>query len=258
MLARRTILKTVALGSVAGLPLARILADPDLARAAADSLETVSITDELGQQVTAALAVPDRTPAGAVLVIHEWWGLNDQIKAFTGELAKQGFVGLAIDIMQQQVTAMPDQARAQMQAVVPQQANATLGSWIDWLRRDQRVNGKVATLGFCFGGGWSLNASLVRPVDATIIYYGNVAKKAAQLAALQGPVLGHFGTLDNFINKKMVSGFETEMAAANKSFETFWYEANHAFANPTGGAYDAEDAQQALARSLAFLRQHIA
>ena len=66
MLARRTLLKSVALGSVAGLPLARILADPELARAAADDLETVTITDELSQQVSAALALPDQTPAGAV------------------------------------------------------------------------------------------------------------------------------------------------------------------------------------------------
>ncbi len=258
MFARRTVLKSVAMSSVAGLPLARILADPKLARAAADELETVSITDGLGQQVTAALAVPSQTPAGAVLVVHEWWGLNDQIKAFTGELAKQGFLGLAVDIMKEQVATTPDQASKQMQAVVPAQADATLGSWIDWLRQDARGNGKVATLGFCFGGGWSLNASLIRPVDATVIYYGNVAKKAADLATLQSPVQGHFGTLDRFINEDMVTGFEAEMTAAGKPFETHWYEANHAFANPTGGAYDADDAQLALSRSLDFLRQHIA
>ena len=160
--------------------------------------------------------------------------------------------------MGEKVATTSDQARAQMQAVVPKQANATLGSWIDWLRQDSRVNGKVTTLGFCFGGGWSLNASLIRPVDATVIYYGNVAKKASDLAQLRSPVMGHFGTLDRFINQDMVSGFEAAMTAAGKPFETHWYEANHAFANPTGGAYDAEDASQALTRSLDFLRQHIA
>lgn len=160
--------------------------------------------------------------------------------------------------MQGQVATTSDQARAQTQAVMPEQANATLGAWIDWLRGDSRVNGKVATMGFCFGGGWSLNASLIRPIDATVIYYGNVAKKASDLANLQGPVLGHFGTLDRFINKDMVAGFEAAMTAAGKSFETNWYEANHAFANPTGRAYDSDDTQLALTRSLDFLRQHIA
>ena len=75
-----------------------------------------------------------------------------------------------------------------MQQVKPAEATDTLSSWISWLKNHQRGNGKVATIGWCFGGGWSLNASLASPVDATVIYYGNVAKKAAQLDALKGPV----------------------------------------------------------------------
>ena len=116
--------------------------------------------------------------------------------------------------------------------------------------------GKVATIGWCFGGGWSLNASIATPVDATIIYYGQVDQPASRLARLQGPVLGHFATRDQRINRPMVEGFEKAMAEAGKPLTVYWYEADHAFANPTGARYDAEDAKLAWDRTLAFFRAH--
>ena len=141
-----------------------------------------------------------------------------------------------------------------MRALNPQRATDTLVAWVDWLRNHERSNGKVATLGWCFGGGWSLNASLATAVDATVIYYGNVAKSADELANLNSPVLGHFGTLDKNINQEMVSGFEASLKAAGKSdYEFHWYEADHAFANPSGARYDEEDAALAWSRTTAFL-----
>ena len=121
----------------------------------------------------------------------------------------------------------------------------------------QPGDGKLATIGWCFGGGWSLNASLAAPADATVVYYGSVAKTEDQLARLKGPVLGHFATKDQWINEDMVGGFEKAMAAAGKPFETHWYEAEHAFANPSGGRYDETDATLAWQRTLAFLKLHL-
>jgi carboxymethylenebutenolidase len=257
MLARRDLLKGAAAMPAAGLSLATILANPELARAAAGELETVTITNANGNRVSGALALLDRTPPATIAVIHEWWGLNDQIKAFTGELAKLGYAALAVDLMGG-VATTPDEARKLMQAVNPAEATATMAAWVDWLRSHEKGTGKVGTIGFCFGGGWSLNASLARPVDATVIYYGNVAKTAEQLAPLKGPVLGHFATQDQFINKPMVDGFEKAMAAAGKPLDVYWYEANHAFANPSGGRYDAEDAKLAMERSMAFFGKYLA
>ena len=129
---------------------------------------------------------------------------------------------------------------------------------LKWLREQDWCNGKIGTIGWCFGGGWSLNTSLATPVDGTVIYYGNVKKSAAQLASLKSPVLGHFGTLDKSINKEMVSGFEAAMKEAGKTdLAVHWYEANHAFANPTGSRYDEEDAALAWQRTLAFFKQHL-
>lgn len=251
--ARRRFLK-----GLATLPLAAVLADPLLAAAAAARGETVSIDTGHGK-VSGYLALPAAQKAPAVLLIHEWWGLNDQIRSVAQELANEGFVALAADLYGGRVATTADEARALATGVDAGAATDTLTAWIRWLRDNPRTTGKVATIGWCFGGGWSLNASLAAPVDATVIYYGRVDKPASQLAALSGPVRGHFGTLDQGINKAMVDGFEQAMKQAGKAgrLTVHWYEANHAFANPTGSRYDAEDAATAWERTLAFLRRNL-
>ena len=239
------------------LPLAAVLADPKLARAAAGALEKVKLTTAGGRGVTAALAVPETTPAPAVMLIHEWWGLNDQIKAIAAELAGQGFVALAVDLYGGKSGDGPEAAQALMQAVDPEAATDTLVSWLGWLKTHEKATGKVAVIGWCFGGGWALNASIAEPVDATVVYYGRVEKPADQLARLQGPVLGHFATRDEFINEAMVESFEKAMAEAGKPLTVYWYDADHAFANPSGGRYDQADAALAWSRTLSFLRENL-
>lgn len=252
-LARRTIVT-----SIAGLPLATVLADPRLAAIAAESLEAVSINTPGGRAVAAALAVPAKTPAPAVLLIHEWWGLNDQIKTMGAEFAKEGFLALAVDLYDGQVATDPGTAESLMKAVDAGKAGETLGAWVNWLKADSRSSGKVGTIGWCFGGGWSLNGSIASPVDATVIYYGRVDRAVDDLKGLKGPVLGQFAEQDQWINKPMVEAFEANMQQAGKSLEVHWYSANHAFANPTGDNYDKENAQTAWQRTLEFLRKNLA
>ena len=242
---------------LAGLPLAAVLADRRLARAAAASLETVTITTAGGRSVSAALGVPAALPAPAVMLVHEWWGLNDQIKSVAAALADVGYLALAIDLYDGNVTADPAVARELATGVRPAAATDTCASWIVWLRNHESGSGKVGTVGWCFGGRWSLNASLAAPVDATIVYYGNVKRTKEQLASLAGPVLGHFATRDRWINQEMVDGFEAEMAAAGKSAENHWYEADHGFANPTSARYDEEDTALAWTRTLDFFEAHL-
>ncbi len=251
MLARRAVIKGLATG-VAGHLLARILADPTLARAAAADLSTINLTTAGGRSVHAALAEPGRKPAPTVLLVHEWWGLNDQIKAVAADLAAKGYWALAVDLYDGRVTADPTEAHTYMNDVDPRAVRDILASWIDWLRKRDVASDKLGTVGWCFGGGWSLNASLIRSVDATVVYYGDVAKSAAELATLSGPVLGHFATHDGWITRDMVSGFEREMSKAGKALTSYWYDAQHAFANPTAGRYDEEDAALAWTRTLAF------
>ena len=243
---------------LAGLPLAAVLADRRLARAAAAGLEIVTITTAGGRSVAAALAAPAAVPASAVMLVHEWWGLNDQIKSVAAALAEAGYLALAIDLYEGAVTDEPEAARKLVGAVESEAATDTCASWVRWLKAHGAGSGKVGTVGWCFGGGWSLNASLAAPVDATVVYYGNVKKGRETLAALAGPVLGHFATRDKWINRDMVDGFEGEMAAAGKQVESHWYEADHAFANPTSARYDADDAALAWQRTLAFFQARLA
>jgi carboxymethylenebutenolidase len=253
-----TISRRAALGAAAtSLTLAGILRDPLLARAAAATLETVKIKTGDGRTVSAALARPAAARAPSGLLIHEWWGLNDQIKAFAKDLADKGYLTLAVDLMGAPATSDPAEAEKIMKAVKPEEAGAMLKAWIPWLAGHAGSTGKVATMGFCFGGGWSLNASLLAPVDATIIYYGKVDKTADELKLLKGPVLGHFAKKDTYINQAMIEGFQAAMTVAGKSATIYWYDAEHGFANPTTARYDADDATLANSRSLAFLKAHI-
>src|SRR5262245_42780551 len=130
-LARRTIVT-----SIAGLPLAAILADPRLAAMAADTLETVNVTTPGGRKVSAALAVPAKVPAPAVLLVHEWWGLNDQMKTMAAEFAKEGFLALAVDLYDGKVASDSDTAQNLMNAVDPAKATDTLNAWAAWLKND--------------------------------------------------------------------------------------------------------------------------
>lgn len=239
---------------LAGLSLATLLADPAKVARAAASLQTVTTTTPSGRSISAALALPDRKPAGAVMLVHEWWGRNDQIRSVASEIANQGYLGLAIDLYGGKVAAKPEEAEPLMKAVVPAEAGETMATWVDWLRAHPDCNGKAASLGWCFGGGMALQAALDRPLDAAIVYYGNVARSSDELKSLRGPVLGQFANADQWINPQMVDGFEAAMKQAGKVLEVHRYDANHAFANPTGENYDAADARQAWDRTAAFLK----
>lgn len=252
MLARRQLLT-----GLAGLPLAVVLANPALARTVAASLPEVSLTTAGGRAVKATFAQTRRASAPTVLLVHEWWGLNDQIKTVAAEFAGLGYHALAIDLYDGQVATTPEDARRYMQGVKADDAVDTLVSWAVWLKASDASNGKLGSVGWCFGGGWSLMCAINAPVDACVVYYGNVARNADQLSALKGPVLGHFATRDGWINRDMVGGFEREMAAAGKQLTAHWYEADHGFANPTSARYDETDAKLAWERTVAFFDRHL-
>src|SRR3546814_20706718 len=137
MLRRRQVLQGVAAAPRAGIPLATLLADPYLASAAAAELNAVSLELPSGRTVKASLATPARTPAPSMVLIHEFWGLNDQIKTMAAAFAKEGYLALAIDLYGGRVEATREAARAQMQAVQPAEAPETLVG-----RSDERRVGK--------------------------------------------------------------------------------------------------------------------
>ena len=251
MTSRRNALKVIG-----GMPLAVATVGPVSASSARP--DNVSVESWMSDApLTGYFLEPDTEPVGAVLLIHEWWGLNEQIRSVVPKFQQAGYLSLAVDLYQNEIAENPDRARELMGNIQPDVAIDTLVTWIDWLREHPKSNGKVGTVGWCFGGGWSLNASIATPVDATVIYYGRCAKGVEEVATLSGPVMGHFATQDQFIDRAMVDGFEKSMDAAGKPYQNFWYDADHGFANPTTTRHDAQDSMLAWSRTLDFFDQHL-
>ena len=239
------------------LPLAYVLSDPRLANAQAKAGETISFELDGFEAAKAFYAEAENPKAPTVILIHEWWGLNDQIKAVAIELTAQGYNALAVDLFKGSIATQSAEAIKQIQAMNQSEARATMAAAVDWART--RGNGRVGTIGWCFGGGWSLQTALLSDPEASVVYYGNVDVPESSLVALKTPILGHFGTQDRSINPEMVGTFQKRLRAMKRDhlFEARWYTANHGFANPTSSRYDDENTALAWARTLAFLSSHL-
>lgn len=200
-------------------------------------------------------------PLPAVIVIHEWWGLNDNIRAMADRLAGEGYIVLAVDLFGGEVAESPADARLLMQRAIenPDAAISNLEQALAFVEEVAEAPG-IATLGWCFGGGWSLNAALRFPstLDAAVIYYGQVTDDPEKLEALSSPVLGFFGAEDRGIRVDSVRAFETALDTLDKDATIYVYPGvGHAFANPTGRNYDATAAEDAWAKTLDFLNQEL-
>lgn len=198
-------------------------------------------------------------PAGArrgILVIHEWWGLNDHIRSWTDRFAGLGYRAMAVDLYGGKVAATPEEAMGLMKSVDQKEANAKHRAVLDALKAPGR---KLGTIGWCFGGGQSLQASLAAPgsVSATVIYYGRTVTDADRLRTLRAPVLGIFAERDAGIPVEQVKAFEAAMKQAGRDLELHFYDADHAFANPSGNRYDSEAAVAAWKVTRAFLDKHL-
>ena len=200
-------------------------------------------------------------PLPGLIVIHEWWGLNDGVRAMADRLAAEGYVVLAVDLFGGNSTLNPADARAQMLKVVenPEPANENIRQAYQFLV-DSAQSPRIGSLGWCFGGGWSLNSALLFPdeLDAAVIYYGQVTDNEERLAPLNVPILGLFGEDDRGITVESVNGFEQALENLGKDYEIEIYaNAQHAFANPTGNRYNAEVAEIAWVRTLEFLDRYL-
>jgi len=192
----------------------------------------------------------------ALVMIHEWWGLNPHIKGLADDLGSLGYRTYAVDLYNGKLTDNADMATMYMKMDDPAKSMAKLRAAITEAAKN---HGKVATIGWCFGGGWSLKASLAEPekVNATVIYYGALVSDPAELKKLTGPVLGIFGTQDKWITPESVEAFKEGLATAKVENTIKSYDADHAFANPSGARFKEEPAQDAWRTTLEFLAVHL-
>ncbi len=198
-------------------------------------------------------------PLPAILVIHEWWGLNDNVRTMAERLAGEGYIVLAVDLYAGKTADSPGAARELMTTVVenPAVAKENIRSAHEFVTGTAGAPA-VASLGWCFGGGWSLNtaALLGGELDAAVIYYGQVTADDEELQPIEAEILGLFGAEDRGISVESVQAFEAALERLDKPHEIHVYPGvGHAFANPTGNNYDAAAAADAWDRTLAFLAQ---
>ncbi|HEU5060867.1 MAG TPA: dienelactone hydrolase family protein, partial [Kofleriaceae bacterium] len=209
----------------------------------------------------AYLSLPEgaTAPVPGVIVIHEWWGLNDHIMHWADRLAADGHAALAVDLYGGVVATTREDAMATMKKVDDAKARAVLVAAHRFLVEDARVKApRTASIGWCFGGGWSMQAAMALPeLDAAVVYYGHVPTDARAFAGVKARVLGVFGNQDEGIPPRHVDGFAAALTAAGVKHEILRYDAPHAFANPSSPAYHAKEAAAAWEKVRAFLRAEL-
>ena len=189
-----------------------------------------------------------------LFVFHEWWGLNDHIRREADRLFTDlGNVNvIALDLYDGEVATDREGAGKLMQANKPERSTQIIEGALQLAGEEARI----ATIGWCFGGGWSLQGSLIAGQQnvGCNIYYGMPEKDVEKLKTLNGPVLGIFAAEDNWINDDVVDEFEINMRKADKSLGVEIYGAAHAFANPSSPRYNEKAAKDAYQKSLVFLK----
>lgn len=228
------------------------------ALAIADLIKTESVTFKSGDEtVSGYLARPDSPgPHPGLIVIQEWWGLNDWIKEQARKFAEQGFVALAPDLYRGQVATDPMVAHQLMQEIPEEVRLRFLNDAFNYLTARPDVNkDKIGSVGWCMGGGLSIRLAGTEPrLAACVVNYGALPTDPADIAKIKAPVLGNFGAEDRGPSPDTVRAFEKAMKAAGKPVDAKIYEgAGHAFQNPNNKTgYRPEAAADAWKRMVEF------
>ena len=192
-----------------------------------------------------------------VVMVHEWWGLTDNIKDMAKELAKEGYQVLAVDLYKGSVGKTPDEAEKLESSINQQESLSNLKAAILYLENNNAS--RISTLGWSFGGGQALQLSLNEPLDATVIYYGTpLVTDKTQLASINWPVLGIFGDRDMEIPVAKVNEFKSALNELEIKNDIVIYPGvGHAFANPTGQSWSARETKDAWSKTIMFLEKNL-
>ena len=206
---------------------------------------------------------PGKGPFPALIVIHEWWGLNGWVKDQASKLADEGYESLAIDLYRGKVATTPDMAHELMRGVPDDRANRDLKAAFQFLQSQPNVKkDRIGAIGWCMGGGYALDVALDEPtLAADVINYGHLVTDSAEIKKINAPILGLFGGLDQGITPDDVHKFEAAMKQQGKKVDIKVYDdAGHAFENPDNKntpCYRPADAADAWQRTITFLAEYL-
>jgi carboxymethylenebutenolidase len=207
------------------------------------------------------LAEPDGEGPG-VVVLQEWWGVEDHIKSVCDRFASEGFVALAPDLYHGETTEQPDEAQQKMMAMNMDEAEKEMRGAVDYVAAHPKCNGQIGAVGFCLGGGLSVWAATVNPkVGAVSTFYYVMPHGKPDFSQLKAPVLGHFGTSDDFVSVDDAKALEQEIqeGGGGEVEFVFYQGAGHAFFadHDRLGTYHEEHARNAWQRTVDFFKKHL-
>lgn len=210
------------------------------------------------------LATPESGSGPGLIVIQEWWGLTDHIKDVTDRFAAEGFVALAPDLYGGATTHDADEAGQMMEDLPVEQAATDLAGAVSFLEGHGAVTSDtVGAVGYCMGGGFVLVLAAQQGdrIGAAVPWYGVGGYDQVDLSTVTAPVLGHFGSEDDFAPPEQVRDLEEKLEASDAPVVDIRIHegAKHAFFNDEDpfGHYDADLAAQTWADSVAFLHEHV-
>ena len=200
---------------------------------------------------------------GGVLLFHEWWGLNNNIRETAEKLHQATGDGvIAVDLYGGKVATTPQQASSLVQSVREDAALQQIHETVDAVLQGHVLGDsvtKIGTMGYCFGGGYSLETALADDdaVKACVMYYGHPELDLTRLNRLNAPLLGFFGSQDKGITPKLVDKFKTALKEDRKHFHIYSYDTPHAFANPSNPHYNKEATEDSWKKTVAFFRREL-
>lgn len=213
-----------------------------------------------GAPASGELSLPEGADkAPGLVLVQEWWGVNDHIRSLADRFAKEGFVVVAVDLYHGTVTKDFNEAGALMQALDGKQAMDDIAGAVAYLQAHARCNGKVGVTGFCMGGAYAFAATSALPeVGAAVPFYGIPPAERMDFTRMKAPILAHFASRDGWAKPERAQEIVAAINAAGGSAAVEIYEADHAFVNDTRPeVYVADAAKLAWDRSVKFLHQHL-
>jgi carboxymethylenebutenolidase len=209
------------------------------------------------------LAVPESERGPAVIVLQEWWGVDEHIRSLCDRLAAEGFYALAPDLYRGETTTQPSEAEQKMMALSMSEVEKDMCGAAEHLALQPGFEGPgVGAVGFCLGGGLAIWAAATCPnIAAAVTYYYVMPHGKPDFSGIDGPVLGHFGTEDEFVPVADANKLESELKDAGVDASFHYYEGGgHAFFNDTNrlGTYDPDLAETSWERTVSFLRSALA
>lgn len=209
-----------------------------------------------GNQANAYFIPAKKKSSKWLIVIQEWWGLNDNIKLESDKYftALGDMNVIAVDMYDGKVAATPDSAMKLMRGANMGRMNAIIQGAI----KQAGADASIYSVGWCFGGMWSLQTAILAGPQAkgSVMYYGRPETNMDKLKSIQCDIIGFFGNQDQSPSPAMVNDFENNMKLAGKHLSVNRYEANHGFANPSNPSFNPTATADAYAKAIAFLKTH--